>query len=614
MQTNTTQKPNNNKVSNNSGDGSILETGGRHSLSLNQQVSVSSFTSEKSAKPTTENEVQPTAQALINQGNKLWQDGLLDEAISTFQQATESDATAYKVHHHIGCIFAKQSKLEEAVAAYNQALEINPNYHWSYHGLGRVLLWQGKWEEAIAAVHRAIEIEPNEASFYDLLGKCLERQGNIEKAISAYQDANKLNPQLSESIYSRLIELILVQDKTDLALDTCAIAVKHYPQSAQLHFQQGNILAIKNRWQEAISRYKKAVEFKSDFWNAYHNLGDVLLKLDRQEEAQQAYELAESKYYQAQSFSKSDLPDDFDWQMYLALNPDFNFSCKFDAISHLMNYGLEENKLYALKHLHDSQKRPDIAPQSIVQSTNQNTQTNKAQSKKLAVLVHIYYFELWPELCRYIQNIETEFDLYINIVASVWQPYMHEKIRADFPEAKILISPNRGRDLGGHLSLMSHLDFAQYDLLYLLHTKKSPQKDSKYVEIWRKDLLDAILGTKEKVRNNIAIMRQNPHIGLLGSRYWRDTNIANNLNNYHLLLDLFLIKKNTRNCEYLSGTMMLVKFKIMQIIYEKLHDIRLESGDKKEFNFHIDGQLPHAIERVIGNVVRDQGFSFFWQE
>ena len=45
-----------------------------------------------------------TAQALINQGNKLWQEGKLDEAISAFQQAIESDANAYRAYHFIGCI------------------------------------------------------------------------------------------------------------------------------------------------------------------------------------------------------------------------------------------------------------------------------------------------------------------------------------------------------------------------------------------------------------------------------------------------------------------------------------------------------------------------------
>ena len=147
----------------------------------------------------------------------------------------------------------------------------------------------------------------------------------------------------------------------------------------------------------------------------------------------------------------------------------------------------------------------------------------------------------------------------------------------------------------------------------LLHTKKSPHIDSQISDIWRRDLLDALLGTKEKAAHNLAIMNQYPQIGLMGSRYWRSTTMGNNLENYNRLLKELKIKSTAQNCEYLSGTMMFVRPQIMETIFNHFQDVELEDGDQKELSFHVDGQIAHAIERLIGNLVRDRGLDFFWQ-
>lgn len=561
-----------------------------------------------------DNDRQTNLDRLWQQGQQLKAEGNLDQAIAIFKQLIETDPDAALGYHFLGECFAQQNYLSKAIKAYQQAIKLDSHNPWTYHCLGQVLFWQGNTSAAITHCEKSIQIEPNQPAFYTQLGQYLSKIEATDKAIAAYQEAIKLDPNVPDSVYSQLISLMLIQEQVQAALEINHSALEYHPDSAKLYFEQGNIFTTKKSYQKAIISYQKAVELQSNFWDAYQNLGNVLQQLNRSQEATEAYQLAEINFYQAQTFTKADLPLDFDWQVYLALNPEFQFSSKFEAIAHLMNYGLQENKLYSLKHLHDSQKRPDIAPQSIVQSEQVSVESYQSQPTKLAVLVHIYYFDLWSELCEYIQNIESEFDLYINIVATIWQPDMHQVIRADFPNANILISPNRGRDLGGHLSLMAHLDFAQYNLFCLIHTKKSPHIDPRVSNIWRRDLLNALLGSKAKASHNLTLMNHYPHIGLIGSRYWRSTAIGDNLRNYQYLLEMFGIKETFRNCEYLSGTMMLIRSSIMEQIYEKLHNLELESGDEQELGFHIDGQVAHAIERIIGNLVRDRGLAFFWQE
>ncbi len=559
-------------------------------------------------------DMRTIAEESIEEAGSLRQAGKLDEAIALYQRVITANPTAWRAYHFLGETRVQNQQLEQAIDCYRQALTLNPAHVWSYHCLGQALLWQGNLQEAIANGEQAVKLQPQQAEFQAQLGLYWELKGDFSQAIAFYQRAIALNPSLPPSTYSSLNKLMLEQDRIDELLQYCATVLKSHPGCAELYFNQGKAFAAKHWWTEAVASYTQAITIQPHHWDAYQQLATAYSALDRQAEAKGAARRAEAEFYRVHDFSPTDIPPDFDWQIYLALNPDLKISCKLQAIAHLLLYGLAENKLYSLKHLHDPHKRPDIAPQSVIQPAAKAIAPEPTQPQKLAVLVHIYYFELWSELRSYIQNIPSEFDLFVNLVASIWQPQMHDRIRQDFPQAKILISPNRGKDLGGHLALMAHLDFSQYNLLCLLHTKISPHIDRRIADVWRRDLLDAILGSKEKARHNLAIMNQYPQFGLMGSRYWRSTRMGNNLANYNRLLAELAIAPEAQNCEYLSGTMMLIRPPIMAQIYNHFRDVKLENGDERELSFHIDGQVAHAIERLIGNLVRDRGLEFFWQE
>lgn len=386
-------------------------------------------------------------------------------------------------------------------------------------------------------------------------------------------------------------------------------------------------------------------------WQFYVDYNQDISYLDSYEKAYQHWIdngkkenriCAEKQLYQVHGLQKSDLPADFDWQEYITLHIDLQaaIKTKWVAITHYMTIGIKEGRIYRLEQL---KTRPDVAPKSLIKENllknaepakqsifkriSQNffnraspkadsweVSTTESQGKRLAVLFHLYYFDLWPEISNYLRNIEEEFDLFINIVESIWQPEIHDQLRQDFPNARIIISKNNGKDIGGQLASMGQLDFSQYDIFCLCHTKKSPHISQVMSDQWRKDLYDAILGSPEKVRINLEVMRNDSSVGLIGSRYWRNTEVLNNTKYYQQLLDEFEIKPEARDCEYLSGTMMFVRPQIMKIIYDKYGNVELENGDGASISFQKDGQIAHAIERIIGNLVRNQGMRFFWQD
>lgn len=281
--------------------------------------------------------------------------------------------------------------------------------------------------------------------------------------------------------------------------------------------------------------------------------------------------------------------------------PDGSFAC----LTHYLSDGLSEGRAYSFTDLYGY-----FCPNNRHFSVELIEQQEKTP---LCVLVHLYYPEMWEELCAYIRNIEVPFDLYVNLVDSTWTPEALRQIRSDFPEAKVYISANAGRDIGGFIRLLDSVDFGNYVAFALIHSKKSPHVTEAYSSRWKESLLQPLFGSPETVAQNVAAFIEDPSIGIIGSTQNRHTSLAKNEDAFTHLLDMYQVDEEHRECEYVSGTMMLVRSELMQKMYEPLKDFDFKLGDGKDLTFHMDGQFEHAVERVFGNVMKQNKMQFLWR-
>lgn len=557
-----------------------------------------------------------------------------EETLKYYQQALKLNPDNIEsLYSKLGKLcFYNLGKYEEAIFWYSQLLEKQPDNFFATRDLGGTFDKLGKSEEALATYEKTIEIVINQEEIgkdilwggieevYIHIGRLQTQQGKINQRDTTYKQGisfaqNRIIQEPDKPDFYQLyesLENLLDADQSWQNITNFYIKISNqYPHSFEINYRLGKIFAQKQKWNQALKYYQKTIEINPNHWEAYEAKGEALVAIGLTEEAHNSYRMAEQTFFQTTTLNKSDLPNNFDWEIYYPFNPGVGAKTKWQAIEHFLLYGNKSKKIYAIEHLHSPELRINIAPKSAIIFSEYKPNNN---NQKLAVLLHLYYGELWEEIWNYIQNIESEYDLFINLVASMWNPMIHRQIKKAAPHARIIISKNRGRDLGGHLASMDTLDFNKYDIFCLLHSKKSLHLTPKISTLWRQDLISALLGSKEKVRENLQILRQNPEIGCIGSRYWRDTNLGQNQQYYNHFLDVLQIKPEARNCEYISGTMMLVRTKVMKRIYDVFSKIDLEEGDDKGLEFHLDGQIAHAIERLIGNVVRDENLSFFWQE
>lgn len=302
------------------------------------------------------------------------------------------------------------------------------------------------------------------------------------------------------------------------------------------------------------------------------------------------------------------IPIDFNPAQYVSLHLDLEAefgASPWNSIRHFVGCGLKEGRRYTFNQM------GNVRPLTF--NVNYDEAAALVEKTPLCVLVHLYYPEMWAELREYIANIDIDFDLYVNFVESTWTSAAIQQVREDYPMAHIKISPNEGRDIGGFFSLLRDIDFSHYVAFTLLHSKKSPHVTREYATMWKKSLLGAILGSSETVKQNLTAFLTDPEVGIVGSVQTRHLGLESNAEGMRKLFDIYGITPEHEECEYVSGTMMMVRSEVMQAVYVPLSNHQFVNGDNKGIEHHIDGQVEHSVERIFGNVMRQLGYRFLWR-
>ena len=304
-----------------------------------------------------------------------------------------------------------------------------------------------------------------------------------------------------------------------------------------------------------------------------------------------------------------EIPIDFDAPEYIRLYPDLRWltdQSPLEALRHYMRHGRWEPRLHTLR-------TDPAAPTEDMAALDIGVPDLLAQrARPLCVLAHVYYPELWEELSAYIGNLPpSSYDLYVNLVDDTFDPELLSRIREAFPSARVYVSKNFGRDVGGHCQLLRNLRMEDYRLFCLLHTKKSPHMGAGEAQRWRRKLIGPLMGSRECAAENIRTLLEDETIGQLGSAACRYTEMNANREKYDLLLERMNILEESADVEFVSGTMMFLRREVLSRVFEVAGDLEFEGSG--EPTVEGDGAWAHAVERVFGAVVRDMNYRFEWR-
>lgn len=111
-----------------------------------------------------------------------------------------------------------------------------------------------------------------------------ERQGRTGEAKKAYEEIIQLVPQQADA-HHRLAVLLSRQGECEVAEEHYRRAVQLEPANARLHGDRGYNYYLQEKWAEAESSLRRAIELDDDLAHARNNLGMLLARTGREQEA-----------------------------------------------------------------------------------------------------------------------------------------------------------------------------------------------------------------------------------------------------------------------------------------------------------------------------------------
>jgi len=218
--------------------------------------------------------------------------GRLEEALSCFARVNALEPENLMAHFNRGYVLTMADEHVEALASFRRAAEIGPDNFEVLFQQGKTALAVGKVEEAVSSLERAASLGDHRGVVHRYLGEALLSAGRHEDALRAFQAAVRADPQDASSM-SQLSVLFLDRGTdTEVALSLARQSVALDPIQTLFTERLARALADSGDLAGAEAAYRQALERGARSREVYYQLGCLTRDLGRVDEARAWFERA----------------------------------------------------------------------------------------------------------------------------------------------------------------------------------------------------------------------------------------------------------------------------------------------------------------------------------
>jgi len=225
----------------------------------------------------------------------------LDQAIAEFEKIVSLQPKSVEDRMVLGQLYTVKHQPQKAEQQFKTAQDIEPESEEVVLNLARVYVEAGDTEraakvieavpesdrtarmeftlgatfdqlkrpkDAIAAYKRAADLEPGDVPTMNALGQALVNDNQLDAALKQYQSLAEADPDDAATLV-HICEIQRRQGKYEDALATIRKARKKDPDNLEAGYNEGLLLDVLNRYDEAASVYEKMVDQTSHANGAY---------------------------------------------------------------------------------------------------------------------------------------------------------------------------------------------------------------------------------------------------------------------------------------------------------------------------------------------------------
>jgi tetratricopeptide (TPR) repeat protein len=220
--------------------------------------------------------------------------------------AVERDPSDLEAHHRLAIALHRVGRRDEAIGHFEAIVQLEPNAQHLLE-LGVAYASVSRTEDAEAVLRQALELTPDDPTIFHHLGNLSRRRGDTAGAIELYGQALEINPayimarfhlaetqrqaQQFREAYRSYEQVLSHEPATELELQTVNEALFHL---GSLDLQMGAT-------ERAVEFFETLVSRAPDHPEAHRALGEALMRLGRNEEAQAEFEAHRRLITQSQS-------------------------------------------------------------------------------------------------------------------------------------------------------------------------------------------------------------------------------------------------------------------------------------------------------------------------
>lgn len=230
---------------------------------------------------------------------------------------------------------------------------------------------------------------------------------------------------------------------------------------------------------------------------------------------------------------------------------------------------------------------------------------------RIAVVIHLYYPDLWPEFSAAIEAMPEPADVYVSTPLLIADA-VRARVLRDRPDAVVFGTRNIGRDVLPFLHVLRSVGTERYRYVLKLHSKKSMHMDGDGNtqglgggEVWRRRAIEELSGSPQGVSRLLSLMDADHRIGLVapaGQLFKQDTWRCGTGNLVARLRKELGVRGEADT--FPAGTMFWMRPAAIALLLSAdpgLLDFEREAGQ-------VDGTLHHAIERILAHVAVAAGY------
>lgn len=229
---------------------------------------------------------------------------------------------------------------------------------------------------------------------------------------------------------------------------------------------------------------------------------------------------------------------------------------------------------------------------------------------RVGVMAHIYYADLIAEFSETLSLLPVPFTLLASVVDAESEALARKSFAALPNVSRLVVKrvENRGRDIAP-LLVTFHDEILALDLIGHIHTKKSLYTGSEQGD-WRRYLIQSLYGSSKRLAWILGMFQADPTLGMVypesyvGIPLWSHTLLSNADDCEALANRMGIAMDRQRYIDFPAGSMFWARVPALRPLY----DLRLRIEDFPPEQGQIDGTLQHAVERLLGIVIRHRGY------